>query len=154
MTIVRRERAQRVGGRPRLLPNPRKGRTRPPSPVSVAQRRVAAVSAQERPASRRRGRTPCLRSGLAVLRAERSALRAAGQNGAKDGERFRYTADIFWTYRGQNGDTRARKRPTFKGGPCSQVIDFGAGTRIRTGDLLITNQLLYQLSYAGAGLRF
>lgn len=25
----------------------------------------------------------------------------------------------------------------------------GAGTRIRTGDLLITNQLLYQLSYAG-----
>ena len=27
----------------------------------------------------------------------------------------------------------------------------GAGTRIRTGDLLITNQLLYQLSYAGKG---
>src|SRR6185312_9724994 len=26
---------------------------------------------------------------------------------------------------------------------------YGAGTRIRTGDLLITNQLLYQLSYAG-----
>lgn len=25
----------------------------------------------------------------------------------------------------------------------------GAGTRIRTRDLLITNQLLYQLSYAG-----
>jgi hypothetical protein len=25
----------------------------------------------------------------------------------------------------------------------------GAGSRIRTDDLLITNQLLYQLSYAG-----
>ena len=30
----------------------------------------------------------------------------------------------------------------------------GAGTRIRTGDLLITNQLLYQLSYAGEGRGF
>lgn len=28
-------------------------------------------------------------------------------------------------------------------------VDNGAGTRIRTRDLLITNQLLYQLSYAG-----
>ena len=27
--------------------------------------------------------------------------------------------------------------------------DFGAGSRTRTDDLLITNQLLYQLSYAG-----
>ena len=27
----------------------------------------------------------------------------------------------------------------------------GAGTRIRTADLLITNQLLYQLSYTGNG---
>ena len=27
--------------------------------------------------------------------------------------------------------------------------DFGAGGRTRTDDLLITNQLLYQLSYAG-----
>ena len=27
--------------------------------------------------------------------------------------------------------------------------DSGAGTRTRTEDLLITNQLLYQLSYAG-----
>ena len=27
----------------------------------------------------------------------------------------------------------------------------GAGTRTRTADLLITNQLLYQLSYAGIG---
>ena len=27
----------------------------------------------------------------------------------------------------------------------------GAGSRIRTDDLLITNQLLYQLSYAGEG---
>jgi hypothetical protein len=26
----------------------------------------------------------------------------------------------------------------------------GAGSRIRTDDLLITNQLLYQLSYAGS----
>jgi hypothetical protein len=29
----------------------------------------------------------------------------------------------------------------------------GAGSRIRTDDLLITNQLLYQLSYAGVYLR-
>ncbi len=29
----------------------------------------------------------------------------------------------------------------------------GAGNRARTDDLLITNQLLYQLSYAGASLR-
>ena len=29
-------------------------------------------------------------------------------------------------------------------------IVIGAGSRIRTDDLLITNQLLYQLSYAGA----
>ena len=27
--------------------------------------------------------------------------------------------------------------------------EFGAGARTRTEDLLITNQLLYQLSYAG-----
>ncbi len=30
----------------------------------------------------------------------------------------------------------------------------GAGTRIRTVDLLITSQLLYQLSYAGSFLAF
>jgi hypothetical protein len=29
----------------------------------------------------------------------------------------------------------------------------GAGSRIRTDDLLITNQLLYQLSYAGKNAR-
>ena len=29
----------------------------------------------------------------------------------------------------------------------------GAGRRIRTDDLLITNQLLYQLSYAGTETR-
>jgi hypothetical protein len=29
-------------------------------------------------------------------------------------------------------------------------LQSGAGSRIRTDDLLITNQLLYQLSYAGA----
>ena len=31
----------------------------------------------------------------------------------------------------------------------SETINTGAGSRIRTDDLLITNQLLYQLSYAG-----
>ncbi len=30
-----------------------------------------------------------------------------------------------------------------------RCIESGAGSRIRTDDLLITNQLLYQLSYAG-----
>jgi hypothetical protein len=33
--------------------------------------------------------------------------------------------------------------------PRTEVILFGAGNRVRTDDLLITNQLLYQLSYAG-----
>ena len=33
---------------------------------------------------------------------------------------------------------------------CLQSLDiYGAGERTRTADLLITNQLLYQLSYAG-----
>ena len=31
----------------------------------------------------------------------------------------------------------------------SSKLENGAGTRIRTVDLLITSQLLYQLSYAG-----
>jgi hypothetical protein len=35
-----------------------------------------------------------------------------------------------------------------------QRFDDGAGNRIRTDDLLITNQLLYQLSYAGEGRWF
>jgi hypothetical protein len=33
--------------------------------------------------------------------------------------------------------------------PLSEGVLFGAGSRVRTDDLLITNQLLYQLSYAG-----
>lgn len=33
------------------------------------------------------------------------------------------------------------------------LID-GAGTKSRTRDLLITSQLLYQLSYTGAGLHY
>ena len=32
---------------------------------------------------------------------------------------------------------------------CSSLVDSGAPTRTRTADLLITNQLLYQLSYRG-----
>jgi hypothetical protein len=42
-----------------------------------------------------------------------------------------------------------------KTGQWLQYIEFdrknGAGTKIRTRDLLITNQLLYQLSYTGTG---
>ena len=34
---------------------------------------------------------------------------------------------------------------------CRKEFKEGAGNRIRTDDLLITNQLLYQLSYAGEG---
>ena len=34
-----------------------------------------------------------------------------------------------------------------------RVRETGAGSRNRTRDLLITNQLLYQLSYAGKALR-
>jgi hypothetical protein len=33
--------------------------------------------------------------------------------------------------------------------PRKLLIFNGAGSRVRTDDLLITNQLLYQLSYAG-----
>ena len=33
--------------------------------------------------------------------------------------------------------------------PAVTLAKAGAGSRIRTDDLLITNQLLYQLSYAG-----
>ncbi len=40
-----------------------------------------------------------------------------------------------------------RKRPAHDGP--FQLVDFGADERTRTADLLITNQLLYQLSYAG-----
>ncbi len=32
----------------------------------------------------------------------------------------------------------------------SPILNFGAGGRIRTPDLLITNQLLYQLSYTSS----
>jgi len=35
-----------------------------------------------------------------------------------------------------------------KTAPNGTVFIYGAGERIRTTDLLITNQLLYQLSYA------
>ena len=35
----------------------------------------------------------------------------------------------------------------------TQNVNAGAGSRIRTDDLLITNQLLYQLSYAGKNAR-
>jgi hypothetical protein len=43
---------------------------------------------------------------------------------------------------GPSNDTNAK-------GPFTGPFVFGAGTRSRTRDLLITNQLLYQLSYAG-----
>lgn len=39
-------------------------------------------------------------------------------------------------------------RPTCLPIPPQGQLNNGAGTRIRTADLLITNQLLYQLSYA------
>ena len=40
-----------------------------------------------------------------------------------------------------------QKRPTFRGAFFG--VAYGAGTRSRTRDLLITSQLLYQLSYTG-----
>ena len=39
------------------------------------------------------------------------------------------------------------KQPIFSDG--LYLINYGADNRDRTGDLLITNQLLYQLSYVG-----
>ena len=39
------------------------------------------------------------------------------------------------------------------GTPPYLVVRFGAGRRTRTPDLLITNQLLYRLSYTGESLR-
>ena len=45
---------------------------------------------------------------------------------------------------------RRRNRPNSVCNPKSESkTEIGAGSRIRTDDLLITNQLLYQLSYAG-----
>jgi hypothetical protein len=41
--------------------------------------------------------------------------------------------------------TRKNKRPAF----LRALVLYGAGTRSRTRDLLITSQLLYQLSYTG-----
>ena len=41
-------------------------------------------------------------------------------------------------------------RKPYDGG---KFVDFGAGNRVRTRDPLITNQVLYQLSYAGGKLR-
>jgi hypothetical protein len=44
----------------------------------------------------------------------------------------------------------AKKWPSELFGAIGQSSIYeGAGSRIRTDDLLITNQLLYQLSYAG-----
>ena len=38
--------------------------------------------------------------------------------------------------------------------PPRGLLFSGAGTRVRTGDLLITNQLLYQLSYTGSTMGY
>ena len=43
------------------------------------------------------------------------------------------------------------KQPIFSDG--LYLINYGADNRDRTGDLLITNQLLYQLSYVGLHIR-
>ena len=43
--------------------------------------------------------------------------------------------------------SRGKKKRTRKGSVARD--EYGAGTRSRTRDLMITNQLLYQLSYAG-----
>ena len=49
---------------------------------------------------------------------------------------------------------RERESDLYPGYLCDLFRKFGAGGRTRTDDLLITNQLLYQLSYAGeAGRR-
>jgi hypothetical protein len=44
-----------------------------------------------------------------------------------------------------------RRRPRRDRQSCYFTRNSGAGDRTRTDDLLITNQLLYQLSYAGTG---
>ena len=49
--------------------------------------------------------------------------------------------------------TQAQPSPAVDPDEFPQVVEKnGAGERTRTADLLITNQLLYQLSYAGLGL--
>ena len=45
--------------------------------------------------------------------------------------------------------TPNRRTTQTRGTPDGTGRPFGAGSRNRTRDLLITNQLLYQLSYAG-----
>ena len=47
------------------------------------------------------------------------------------------------------GLNRFSQVPEVKQCPGIEISRRGAGNRVRTDDLLITNQLLYQLSYAG-----
>ena len=44
---------------------------------------------------------------------------------------------------------RSRMVDQAKKSPLNRGFEYGAGTTNRTRDLLITSQLLYQLSYAG-----
>ena len=51
---------------------------------------------------------------------------------------------------GTNGGLAIAKASKHSSQQLRRIYDLpGAGSRIRTDDLLITNQLLYQLSYAG-----
>lgn len=49
----------------------------------------------------------------------------------------------------RNSNTETKKARISAG-----LSNGGAGTKSRTRDLLITSQLLYQLSYTGAGLHY
>ncbi len=54
-------------------------------------------------------------------------------------------------YRQTNSEREATKGKKLRSFDLNPLI-YGADARIRTVDLLITNQLLYQLSYAGLGV--
>ena len=54
-----------------------------------------------------------------------------------------------WRINGYSYERRATKKPLIF---ANQGLLFGAGEMNRTPDLLITNELLYRLSYTGEGV--
>ena len=55
---------------------------------------------------------------------------------------------------GENGEKNTIKTKGLPGGSLKTLDTTGANERSRTADLLITNQLLYQLSYVGDLFKF
>ena len=116
-----------------------------PLPVGL-QGQTLALSKGIEPSSTLRQRvslTRCLREQISVLVTAIQRCLFAQQVLRQDGSRYRDTSG------GRN--LYPPKRLISWGGDLQALIsaNYGAPTTIRTPDLLITNQLLYQLSYKG-----